>query len=1239
MKKQAILGWILVLCLAFVVCATTSLGQAVFGSIFGTVTDPQGNAVAGSKVTVTSVTKGTVYDTTTNDSGNYSVTHLIPDTYKVHVEAPGFKGYDVASVQVSADASVRLDAQLQVGAVTQTVEVTSEVPQLKTDRADVSIEFNSKYAENLPILNRNFTSFELLAPGTQKLAWTHAATENPQASQQIMVDGQHFSGTAFELDGTDNQDPILGIIVVNPNLDAIQEAKVTLQNYDAEFGKAVAGVVTVQTKSGTNEIHGTAFWDRYTDATRARNPFTNAKRDPSTGKFLPSIRFQQFGGTVGGPIFKNKLFFFADYQGTRSSFGVTQQLTIPTSLAQTSCEAALGNSALFCNLSEYQPKIGNGRAGDPSNYIYDPASSAALDGSGRAAFCGAAGEVLNPTPANCATPFLIPGNKLSPQAIAILRDFPTTPSNGNITTNYIKSGPGPFTQNSFDTREDYNISPTIQLFGRFSVARFNVSGQGALGKLGGPGFGGAPAAAGLNGKSQIHNYSLATGVTKTFNPTLIADFRFGYFKYNPVASKSDANATPMNTLYNVPNMNTSDPSTGGLPRFIMDGVISDFGDGLNVGRCNCPLTESEQQFQGVTNWTKIRGNHAFKFGADIRYAMNLRVPSDANRTGEPVFNAAGTGNAGSGGLDLATFLLGYATQMDRYVSTSQDAAERQKRYFFYGQDTFRLTSKLTLNYGLRWEFYPPEYVNGKAKGGFANLTDGFTHVAGFGKYALNGNVDNNWSLFAPRVGIAYQFRPKTVIRMGYGRSYDMGVFGSNFGHSVTQNLPVLVRQHVDATNADVSGGNGNFSASVGRIPAFTLTLGPPIYVFPTIPADGLLPLEGVKNDVTSHIRPTFQRLPTLDAWNATVQHQLTATLNIEVAYVGNKGSHAFAGDGPSYNVNQFTVAPGRSINGSFQAGTFVNGVFVPISQASRRPLFNKYTYQNFPDPSNPAQPLRCCSTDVGNYYGNDVSTSYNALQIKVEKRFAQGLQFISHYTFSRSYNYDYGSFANDPRVAYGPDDTNRNHAFVASVVYALPFGKGKKYMSSAGRAEDLLIGGWQLSSTSNWSGGSGMTPSYGECGQDQDSNVCRPDVGSGSFKLGVQRDPTTGVVTYFTSIPALKITAPAGTDFCTVARPSGPGFARPACGTIGNFPRDSMRGPHFFVSDLSLSKSFGITERFKGAFRVDAFNVFNHVVMANPGNLCIDCSGPSAGGDAGKITDINGNSTMRQLQFGLRFSF
>src|SRR2546425_339921 len=423
MTRRSVWGVISVLALLLCVLTPKASAQAIYGSVFGTVTDPQGAAIAGAKVTVTSVAKGVSTETTTNESGNYTVTHLIPDAYRVKIGTAGFKSYDVPSVQVSADAAVRLDAQLQVGAVTQSVEVTSEVPQLKTDRADVAIEFNEKYIEDLPILNRNFTTFELLSPGTSKLGWSHAATENPQGAQQIMVNGQHFSGTAFELDGTDNQDPILGIIVINPNLDAIQESKITLQNYDAEFGKAVAGVVTVQTKSGTNEIHGSAFWDRYTDATRARDPFTNSKVDPSTGKFLPSIRFQQFGGTVGGPIIKNKVFFFGDYQGTRSSFGVTQQLTIPTSNAISTCVAALGNAALFCNLSEYQPKIGNGRAGDPSNYIYDPASGSQVDGSGRAAFCGTSGEVVNPTPANCPTPFLIPGNKLSPQAIAILKDF------------------------------------------------------------------------------------------------------------------------------------------------------------------------------------------------------------------------------------------------------------------------------------------------------------------------------------------------------------------------------------------------------------------------------------------------------------------------------------------------------------------------------------------------------------------------------------------------------------------------------------------------------------------------------------------------------------------------------------------------------------------------------------------------------------------------------------------------
>ena len=350
MVRRSIWVAMAVLCLVYGFKTSTTLAQAVYGSILGTVTDPQGSAVAGAKVTVTSTTKGTTDETTTNESGNYTVTHLIPDTYKIRIEAPGFKATDIPIVQVSADTGAHVDATLQVGEVTQSVEVTGEVPQLKTDRSDVAIEFNEKYVEDLPILNRNFTSFELLSPGTQKLVgWSHAATENPQGSQQIFVDGQHFSGTAFQLDGTDNQDPILGIIVVNPNLDAIQETKVALQNYDAEFGKAVAGLVTVQTKSGTNELHGSAFFDHRGDAQQARDPFTQPASVP-----LPLFAYKDFGVAAGWRIIKDKLFVFGDYQGIRETSGLSQLQTIPTAEVQSTCNPSKNATSAtpgFCDLS------------------------------------------------------------------------------------------------------------------------------------------------------------------------------------------------------------------------------------------------------------------------------------------------------------------------------------------------------------------------------------------------------------------------------------------------------------------------------------------------------------------------------------------------------------------------------------------------------------------------------------------------------------------------------------------------------------------------------------------------------------------------------------------------------------------------------------------------------------------------------------------------------------------------
>ena len=526
MVRRSIWVGLAVLCLFGGLKTSTTLAQAVYGSILGTVTDPQGGAVSGAKVTVTSVTKSTVVETTTNESGNYTVTHLIPDVYKVHIEAQGFKTTDIPSVQVSADSSAHVDATMQVGAVTQSVEVTGEIPQLQTDRADVDVSFSKKYIEDLPVLNRNFTSFELLSPGTQKLpGFNHAATENPQGGGQINVNGQHFSGTNFELDGTDNQDPILGIIVVNPNLDAIDEAKIALQDYDAESGKSTSGIIRVQTKSGSNEFHGSGFYYYRNSDQQARDPFTNKPGVP-----LAAATWKQFGGSVGGPVIKNKLFFFGDYQGTKQTAGITNLYTIPTPTVIQSCNPATNAQSStpgFCNLSEYLNAYGPPVGGIPSGQVFDPSTGNPLTGSGRTAFANN----------------MIPIANIKQNVGNILALFPSSTAAG-VNNNFVNSGAGPFDQKSFDTRIDYSAPHNYAVFGRFSLDYFSLSGKGGLGELGSVGFG----PGGLNGSSIVHNYSLASGFTKPIGVKWLTDFRFGYFKYNPKTAYSDATQAPMDKV-------------------------------------------------------------------------------------------------------------------------------------------------------------------------------------------------------------------------------------------------------------------------------------------------------------------------------------------------------------------------------------------------------------------------------------------------------------------------------------------------------------------------------------------------------------------------------------------------------------------------------------------------------------------------------------------------------------------
>src|SRR5205823_14532295 len=553
-------------------------------------------------------------------------------------------------------------------------------------------------------------------------------------------------------------------------------------------------VVSVQTKSGTNNLHGSAYEFHLDDRLQQRNPFTQSQPDPLTGKFIPDTTRNQFGGSLGGPIQKDKIFIFGDYSGLRSKVGGSRLLTVPTAAA---------------------------RNGDLSAYgvnIFDPLSGA--------------------TPAQRAqfASNVIPTGRLSAPALAILKLIPLPnragDSNGTL-NNYVASGSETFNDDTFDVRVDNRVNERMNVFGRYSLAKFDRNGPTAFGQ------GGGHELVSLGGVSQVKNQSLATGFDRTIGSNMTADFRFGWFKYKVDVLPFDFGTTPAKDA-GIPGLNLDNNFTSGLfGGFI--GEDSDsrrirFGSGLGVNRCNCPLDEDEKQVQLVGNVTRLVQNHTVKFGADIRRAWNLRVPSDQHRSGELNFSNNRTIGPNGGGLALASFLLGDVTTFKRYISPTTDAAERQWRTAYYAQDTWRATGKLTLNYGLRLDIINPQTVNDSGKGGFLlmsvngqqiDIASPDIRVAGVNGIGLNGDVKNalNW---APRVGVAYQLTDRTVLRAGYGRSYDLGVFGSVFGHTVTQNLPVLSAQNLNAPQ--------NFDA------VFNLKDGPSPPVFPAVPTNGLLPL-------------------------------------------------------------------------------------------------------------------------------------------------------------------------------------------------------------------------------------------------------------------------------------------------------------------------------------------------------------------------------------------------------------
>jgi hypothetical protein len=1216
--------------------------QAVYGSIYGTVSDATGAIIPNAQVVVQDTAKGTTVTIPSNESGEFRIDHLIPDVYSVSVTQQGFKKYEQSNIQVFADQSMKLEIALSVGVAGEVVEVNADtVPQLKTDRADVAITYSAQEIEQLPIPDHNFTNLQLLLPGAVQLGWAHAASENPQGSKQIQIDGQAFGGVNYTLDGTDNQDAILGIIVINPNSESMSEAKIATQNFDAEFGKAVASVQTVQTKSGTNSFHGTLFDNRESNANLARDPFTV----PASAGYPGGLK-NQFGGSIGGPVVKDRIFFFGDYQGVRQKSGGSGIGTVPALQTLKSCTGAAdatgGGSG--CDFSPYLAVAGH--------QLYD-----------------------NSTGTPVAYPNnIIPLSQVSPQALNLFKlllangKVPNTFTTDNgLTNNYSGSGTGIFNSDQWDVRGDATVGSKTHIFGRFSRFTDTLSGASLFGPAGGPGLG----IAGYGGVSQGANDSAAAGVDIALNSRLVTDVRVGYFRYNIVTHKNDPGSSNLPFLgqnVNGPASNQTVTTDFGTPDIDIADVTSvsplgflsndnaqntgpQFGSGLQMNHCNCPLKEKEDQFQLVNNWTKTIGNHAVKFGVDLRYARNLRVPSDSDRTGEDKFANAPTSNGTTGGLGFATFILGDVVSFNRYASTSTNAKEFQKRDYFYVQDTWRASQKLTVNYGVRYEYYSPERVNGPGNGALLNLKTGYINVAGEGGIPLDMGVSAAQNTWNPRLGVAYQYNDKTVIRAGYGRSFDLGVFGSTFGHVVTQNIPVLANQSLSGT-----GGNTSYAFNlsdptntnvpgIGKPKNATSPLAN--YIPPAADSHGQIPITEqlpgtggatIGGSVSVKARPFTERLPTLDAWNIAVQRSINPTTTIELAYVGNKGTHTLSdGDGNNTNPNEAAISlPGSfTQNGvalhydpSVKTGVSANG------GTSNTTLLQRYTNGTLPACGGGP----CNWTQGIGYYGDDQDTHYNALQAKVTKSFSQGFSMNLNYAYQRGTDAASNFSTWDKQAVIGNDSAIRRSAFTAYGLWNLPFGKGAQFANSYNWLVNGIIGGWEFSPTVVFQSGLPYSLSYSACGNSIPGDApCQPNGNVSRIQKSYTGIPGAGagVHQFQPVISAADLTA--GNNLCNSASVTG-GFTCPGLDQIGNIKRNTAWGPNFFNSDMSIFKNFSIRERYTAQFRMDAFNALNHINYGNP-NGTIDSSSAGSIGGGPYPTGTGGTTNPRQLQFTVHLQF
>jgi len=1170
--------------------SSSALGQAVNATLLGTVTDASGAVVAGARVTTTEMKTGVVRSITTNDSGNYAFADLPPGQYAVAVEKQGFKKAVRSGVDVAVNTDTRVNLALEPGTINESVLVTAETPILQTDRADVGDKIDNRQVVDLPLgNNRNFQNLLNLVPGATRAHRVHSEFFNAQDSLSTEVNGQARLFNNLQIEGVDDNERTGLLQIYIPPAEAIQTVDVSTSNYTAEFGRAGGAVTNVILKSGTNTFHGAAYEFNRISALAAKPFFQTLAKAPST--------YNYYGGNVGGPIIRNKLFFFGDILRIDDSRGKFDILTVP------------------------RDDFRGGSLNAGGSTIYDPYQTS--DAAHACLMKDASGQPIPAAPAN-RTPFpnnVIPNFacptdptsiRLSPLALKILALVPRTDvPNPGLSNNYQQNTRFLKNTTAFDTKFDFNRKDNDRFAFRFSRAVQNLNDQPIFGLAGGPKGGG------FQGTGEQHVQSGALNHTHVFSPSLIAETRVGVSHYRNVARNSDYGSKASDAL-GITGVNL-DAFTSGLTGIDIQNGFSSPMVGYSA---SLPWDRGETNINAVTNWTKIHRNHAFKWGVDVRRLRDDLVqaqtfsPRGVFRFGTSTTALVTTTatSAPSPGNNFAAFLLDAPTEVGRDVSVVS-GSWRETELFTYGQDKWQPTSKLTLDVGLRWELYfPPTPHN---SGGYSNYdpTTNTLVLAGIGGNPLNLGRDTFYHYFAPRFGLAYRFTDRFVLRGGFGISYE----------------PFPNNQY--AWNYPVRQANGTNQVTAGALPIWpsgqigSMSFGFPPPAPAALPSNGIIsgvcqfpPVPGVAciglNSQYNVIDKNFQQ-PYVQSWNLALERALPKNFVLDVAYVGNHGV-----DIPmDYDLNAAT-APG--ICQFVPAGTAGCLATDPPTKLVKTTC--------------PLRPL-CASfgrTAATDFLFKPTSSNYHALQTRFNHRTGSGLALTTSYTFAKAlaYRSDVGdgggndggspSFYLNFQRNYMELSNSRRHTFVQSVVYDLPFGKGKPLLHSGWAS--WVAGGWQVSTVMTIMSGRPLDFSASGTSLNAPGTRQTPNqVGSfhvlGGIGPSVPGSPTAQL--WFDT-----------SAFCPLSNPPPPGCPATGNGVTGNMSRFEFAGPRYFNLDAAMFKRFPVTERIGLEFRAEAFSVTNTPHFDQPnGNAS---NGSTFGHITGTIGGADGNRTM---ELGAKLTF